>query len=588
MESSCDEADCLLTDFFPSDYQYKVVSHLVEENSVHNIKFDIELRVNVDNREGVTKFLSELNRSSQCTFNIKHGRQDKTQSEDSARSSYRGFRKCCLNVSHRSDKENQQPGKNTQCGATINFRIENPKAKCKSAREDKERFPLWMKLHFHHNHSLTRAEYFKFLSVNLETRDHFTEMFKQGLTPSAAHAEMRRIIKNKYPDTWPEVSADRSQLPSVFWVYDWQRQWLDRTVGSRDGVDAYNRAVKMVNEFDADCKKEFPLPEGEYYAKIEQSDDGETVIAIVDPFMHRVHKTIPQSGELVLIDATSNLDRCDSKLFHLMCPSPIGALPVAEILTTREDMKTITFGLEVLKKVLPDGAFYGRGKEVGPQVFMSDDSDAERGALSGVWPQSVLLLCIFHVLQAMWTWLWDAKHSIVHEDRTILLQLFRNVLYAETDGEVSDRLEELYSNTIALKYPQYQRHLMKDTFPKMKAWSIARRITHKLPTSSQNTNNLVESSFRFTKDIQFNRLKAFNLPDMLSLVLDNSEFYMNKCVDASNNVIESWLRNSHSRYVIKMTDIDPAKIVELGPHSYLVPYEVQPDVSKEVHARGRD
>ena len=157
MESSCDEADCLLTDFFPSDYQYKVVSHLVEENSVHNIKFDIELRVNVDNREGVTKFLSELNRSSQCTFNIKHGRQDKTQSEDSARSSYRGFRKCCLNVSHRSDKENQQPGKNIWCGATINFRIENPKAKCKSAREDKERFPLWMKLHFHHNHSLTRA-----------------------------------------------------------------------------------------------------------------------------------------------------------------------------------------------------------------------------------------------------------------------------------------------------------------------------------------------------------------------------------------------------------------------------------------------
>ena len=125
------------------------------------------------------------------------------------------------------------------------------------------------------------------------------------------------MIKAEYPDTWPEVSADRSRLPSLFWVYDWQRQWLDRTVGSRDGIDAYNRAEAMVKDFDKECKKEFPLGEGEFYAKIAQSETGETVIAIVDPFMHRVHKTIPQSGELVLVDATSNLDRNDTKLFHL-------------------------------------------------------------------------------------------------------------------------------------------------------------------------------------------------------------------------------------------------------------------------------
>ena len=56
--------------------------------------------------------------------------------------------------------------------------------------------------------------------------------------------------------------------------------------------------------------------------------------SVVDPFMRRVHKLIPQSGELVLIDTSNNLDRNDSKLFHLMCPSVIGALPVAVIITT--------------------------------------------------------------------------------------------------------------------------------------------------------------------------------------------------------------------------------------------------------------
>ena len=89
----------------------------------------------------------------------------------------------------------------------------------------------------------------------------------------------------------------------------------------------------------------------------------------------------------------------------------IGGLPVGEILTTREDTETIRFGLELLKSVLPRGAFYGRGVDVGPQLFMTDDSDSLRSALTGAWEQAELLLCIFHVLQAIWNWLWDAKHG---------------------------------------------------------------------------------------------------------------------------------------------------------------------------------
>ena len=90
---------------------------------------------------------------------------------------------------------------------------------------------------------------------------------------------------------------------------------------------------------------------------------------------------------------------------------------------------------------------------------------------------------------------------------------------------------------------------MKDTFPKMKAWSLAHRVTNKLPTSSINTNNLVETSFGYTEEEQFNRHKAYNLPEILSLLFDQSEFYANKCVDAGNNVLKSWLKNCHFIYI---------------------------------------
>ena len=239
--------------------------------------------------------------------------------------------------------------------------------------------------------------------------------------------------------------------------------------------------------------------------------------------------------------------------------------------------------------MLPDRAFYGRGANAGPKIIMTDDCDAERQALSGAWPSSVLLLCIFHVLQALWTWLWNQHNKIENKDRQVLLLKFRAVLYAETQEDLADRLEDLYADNIVLKYPQFIKHLRRDIFPKMKAWSIERRISECLPTGNNNTNNLVESSFRYVKDIQFNRIRAFNLTEMTSIIMDRSEWYVNKAVDAANNRIEKWLKNCHSKYVNKESNIDPNRITQPNPpaHIYIVPSETSEDISYIVDMQGR-
>ena len=120
----------VLRDFLPENYQYKIIK--CDDKNNNGEEFDIEVRVNVTTEHGVKNFLAEFNSSSGCTFNCQSGRQDKHQDGGSARSRYRGYRKCCMNVSHSCDKENQQPGKNTNCPASINFRLENATAKNKS------------------------------------------------------------------------------------------------------------------------------------------------------------------------------------------------------------------------------------------------------------------------------------------------------------------------------------------------------------------------------------------------------------------------------------------------------------------------
>ena len=86
MPPSLEQAEGLLKDFFPPEYESMVVSHVIGDNLVQDVNFDMEVRVNVDSKEGVINFLAQLNQSTQCTFNIQNGRQDKAQSGHNARS----------------------------------------------------------------------------------------------------------------------------------------------------------------------------------------------------------------------------------------------------------------------------------------------------------------------------------------------------------------------------------------------------------------------------------------------------------------------------------------------------------------------
>ena len=572
-------SDELLRDLLPTNYDYKVKKCEIKDQCEDSLNFELEIRVGVKTEGEVKQYLALLNQTTGCTFNVQSGRPDKRQHGGKSLSQVRGYRKCCMRVDKKGTRQDKQPGKNTDCQASISFRLENIIGKESCIREEREKYPLWMKVDFVHNHSLNRAEYFKFLSVLEDTRQFYISLFEQGVLPGSAHAERKRYLKEEFPDTWPKQFADRSILPSIFWVYVCHRKYSDSTVGSRDGVDALDKAEQIVRQFDEECKLANPLTGNRSYAKLAQSLEGETAVVIVDPFMQRVHENLPHCGDIVMVDLTANLDRNDSKLLHIVCPSPIGALPLADIIVTREDAKTLEFAFSLLKSMLPEKAFFGRG-DAGPQVVMTDDCDALKIALSQTWLDSVQLLCIFHVLQAMWSWLWDGSHKIEHKDRQLLLIRFRDVLYAESKQELSERLEELYADETVNSYPQFVKHLRRDTFPKIKSWSLERRVTDSLPTGHNNTNNLVESSFRYVKDIQFNRIRAFNLTDMLSLVMDRSEWYVNKVIDAANNRIEIWLKNCHSKYVKKLPNIDPERIIQLRPsaNTYLVPSESDADV----------
>ncbi|XDV26187.1 hypothetical protein PO909_029958 [Leuciscus waleckii] len=191
----------------------------------------------------------------------------------------------------------------------------------------------------------------------------------------------------------------------------------------------------------------------------------------------------------------------NSRIFLLLTHSAAGGLPLGVIVTTSESQNTIAAGLKLLQSILPGDAFYGRGV-LGPKVVMTDDCKALRQALQNVFPQTTSLLCVFHVLQAMWRWLWDSHHGVPKGDRQWLLDILKKMVYDMSPEELEASYHQALQDPAVLKHQQYRDHLTA-VFAQRKDWAICLRTG--LPTRGNDTNNFVESAMRVLKDSIFHR-----------------------------------------------------------------------------------
>ena len=102
------------------------------------------------------------------------------------------------------------------------------------------------------------------------------------------------------------------------------------------------------------------------------------------------------------MDATSNTEEHNLKIFQFCTHSIAGALPCGVLITSDEKASTLEYGFQMLKNCFPEDAFYGRGCDAGPKLILTDNCKEERSALKCTWPLVTLLLCIFHILQQTW------------------------------------------------------------------------------------------------------------------------------------------------------------------------------------------
>lgn len=127
------------------------------------------------------------------------------------------------------------------------------------------------------------------------------------------------------------------------------------------------------------------------------------------------------------MDTTGTLDLLNCKVFTLLTNSYAGGMTVAVVITTVESEEAISTALRMIKE-MTDNKF-------APKIFMTDNSAAERAAIRSVFAKSLLLLCQFHVLQALWRHIWKNESRIDYNDRQDLFFSFKRLLQEKNEED---------------------------------------------------------------------------------------------------------------------------------------------------------
>ncbi|KAK3910154.1 Profilin-2 [Frankliniella fusca] len=177
---------------------------------------------------------------------------------------------------------------------------------------------------------------------------------------------------------------------------------------------------------------------------------------------------------------------------------------------------------------------------------MTDDQTSEKNALRLIFPE-------FHVLHAMWRYIWDNKHKVDGKDKLEVYMLFREVCYELNEDEFKGKYELLLSHNLICKNSVLKKHL-KDLYDRAPEWALSFR--NDLLTRGNNTNNYPEATVGQLKDQVLQRLTAYSLVQLFDFLTTRLEAYFQRRLSmVLNGRQENYWKSKHF--------VRPSKLVPL-------------------------
>eukprot|EP00057_Strongylocentrotus_purpuratus_P017237 XP_011671711.1 PREDICTED: uncharacterized protein LOC105441859 [Strongylocentrotus purpuratus] len=551
-----------LYESLPPDYAY----HICNYQEVADGKYEAEFRIDISNEDDAKLWLEKYQQLTKVTFRV-----GATKLKNGWVNLFKVFYRCQHKTLPRSETASQKmSSKNTNCPAKLAVTVKKIPGKLSRAKSKDLHLPAYqtvVKISHTHNHMNDSADTLKHRDVSKETIEKFKDLFSKGHSPASALNTHKLDLQLQYDQDYVYEAADRANCPDTQFCHRLYRKIFDKAYGAASGE-------KMLSDLEAAIAG-YNSEVGEVCAKIDQVNN-KIAIALCSPLMKRCSQKHEYSRELVFIDATGGMDRYDCRVFMLLTHSAAGGLPVGCLIVTSESRDCITLALKLYLDIIPKDAFFGRGT-LGPRVFLSDDSEAERQSLAAVFPDATLILCVFHLLQAVWRFLWEGKNQIRKEHRPQLLFAVKKMTFSMSENTLEEAYEELQGSDVARLYPNFLAHVEK-LYSRRQAWAVCYR--QDLPTRGNNTNNYAEAAMRILKDQIFERVRAYNVVQLFDfLVTRVSSYYERRLTDLANGRVDVTVSR---KYLPGGSSIPATSITKIGAHCYEVKSETKEETKYNV------
>ena len=279
-------------------------------------------------------------------------------------------------------------------------------------------------------------------------------------------------------------------------------------------------------------------------------------IVIVTPIMQRAH-SLREASQIAFVDSTASCDCESHSLTFILAPCAAGAVPLGVCITGGQSAADYRLAFTLFKAATDGNSFGGQGF---PLTFVTDDSEAEQAALKEVWPESLIKLCLFHVQQAVWRWLWETKHGVDKDSRKLLMGNFQLLVRCTSTEEMSHLYDTYMNSELWNEYPQWQNYV-QGYWERRQLWSMAWRDSSMM---GHTTNNYSESTIRLFKDIILGRCKAYNVVTLVDFTCTVMEDYYRHRLRSFSQarvhkprlLLESELRKAAYLDLLGITSID--------------------------------
>lgn len=440
-------------------------------------------------------------------------------------------------------------------------------------------FPTTAKISWLHNHVIHAAVVLSNRAVPESTAAMFDNMFRELLSPTEAYADHRADVEMRHSAgefgdrTIETVLADSSVCPTIGQVRYLHKKYEEAHFGARNGPAMWEHVERMVADYnekhaDAGGKILFAFP----------NDHGSQFrLAVTTPVMTRTRQAFPQEREMSFVDSTGSVDQQSLTVTVLLIGTCIGALPTGLTISGEKSEQAYTHLFEMLRDLTEEVDPSSRWN---PSIAMTDGDSAIRKGLKSTFPDIVLLLCLFHILQAVWRFLFSKESGVDKRHRQLIYKLFRKSAYAPNRDLFDSSRSELYS---AEGLTSRSKTYFDGVWKMASDWALHYR--QRLVTRGHQTNNMSEVSVRLFKEGVMMRLKARSLGQLLDMCTNQLDaFYRKRLLDLahSRGNLSHLYRKSSAAYTQGKT-IPKDHFQQVAEFSFTVRSQTDPNVVYEMN-----